>query len=70
MTTIKTPANAAASEVVRLRSVNTDILEQIRILHETRDRNSETIGVLEHAAVWQDVIIEEDVDPEAPSGEE
>lgn len=66
MSTIKTPANAAAAEVQRLRSVNTDILEQIRVLHETRDRNSETIGVLEHAAIWNDVVIDDGPAPEPP----
>ena len=69
MSTQKIPANAAAVEVQRLRGVNTDILEQIRVLHETRDRNSETIGILEHSATWQDVIIVEEPAPVEPEPE-
>ena len=46
------PANAAAEEMVRLRSVNADIDEQIRVLREMQLANSEVVGNLSHVAQW------------------
>lgn len=58
------PGNAAAIEVVRLRSVNGDIDTQIQELRKAQDRNSEIIGALELTAQW--VEVEEPPAPEIP----
>ena len=52
--TEKLPANAAATEIVRLRSINADIDEQLRVLRETKMGNSEIIGNLGTLATWED----------------
>lgn len=49
------PANAAAIEVVRLRSVNNDIDTQIAELRRAQGRNSEIIGALDLTAQWVEV---------------
>jgi len=63
------PANAAAREMERLRSVNRDIDEQIRVLREKQLEHSELIGNLSHVAEWTlapgpDLEPEPDPDPE------
>lgn len=51
--------NAAAHEIVRLRSVNQDIDVQISELRDRQILNAETIGNLAHVAMWE-------ADPGAP----
>ena len=48
----KTPVNAAALEIVRLRSVSSDIDEQIAQLRSVQSKNSEIIGALDLTAQW------------------
>ena len=48
----KTPDNAAALEIVRLRSVSSDIDEQIIHLRNVQSKNSEIIGALDLTAQW------------------
>ncbi|WP_449280434.1 hypothetical protein [Leucobacter sp.] len=58
------PANAAAREIERLRSVNRDIDEQIRVLREKQLENSELIGNHSQVAEWT---VEPGPDPEPAS---
>lgn len=65
---LRQPDNAAAVEIVRLRSVNNDIDMQIQELRRAQDRNSEIIGALDLTAQWVEVeeppapeILEEDI---------
>lgn len=53
--TIKVPTNAAAEEVRRLRGVNSDIDEQMRILRQSQMTNSELIGLLSERATWEEI---------------
>lgn len=48
----KTPVNAAAIEIDRLRSINSDIDEQIIQLRNVQSKNSEIIGALDLTAQW------------------
>lgn len=48
----KTPDNAAAREVERLRSWNADLDEQISTLMATKLENAENIGLLLTVANW------------------
>ena len=48
----KTPDNAAAREVERLRSWNADLDEQIEVLMATKLENAENIGLLLTVANW------------------
>lgn len=60
--TIKVPTNAAAEEVRRLRGVNDDIDEQMRVLRQTQMTNSELIGLFSERATWDEI-----PDPAAPA---
>lgn len=51
---MKLPNNAAAMEIVRLRGINNDIDEQMRVLREHQMNNSELIGNFSHVAEWID----------------
>ena len=46
------PASAAAQEIVRLRSINSDIDEQIIQLRNVQSKNSEIMGALDLTAQW------------------
>ena len=48
----KTPVNAAAIEIDRLRSISSDIDEQIIQLRNVQSKNSEIIGALDLTAKW------------------
>lgn len=57
-----TPVNAAAKEVERLRRLNLDLDEQIRVLRDTQLANSEVIGNLSHIAVWEEAEGDEQIE--------
>lgn len=63
--TIKLPTNAAAEEVRRLREVNIDIEEQMRVLRQTQMTNSELIGLLSERATWDEIPDPAYTDPES-----
>lgn len=48
----KLPDNAAAREVARLRGINADLDEQIRVLMEKKIENAERVGLLSNVANW------------------
>lgn len=48
------PMNPPARDIVRLRSINADIDHQINELRARQAENSELIGSITWAAVWDD----------------
>lgn len=64
---MKQPLNAAAREIVRLRTVNENLEIEMHSLRLQQMENSELIGNFSHVAEWEEV--QDGEDPGAASGD-
>ncbi len=61
------PTNAAAEQIVTLRSINADIDTQISSLQVSQQRNLDTITAFEEIATWEEIADEVPVLEETPA---